>query len=310
MRLLFRTLILLCLAASLSDPAAAWYPRDASARLDDAAPVPVIGGEQVVFCAPGDTLVELARANGLGFAALAAANPDVDAWLPQRGHPLRLPYGAVFPGRPLPGITVNLAEMRLYLVWREGRELYVRIYPIGIGDEGWETPEGAFSVNAKLREPVWIPPPSIRRERPGLPERVPPGAENPLGSYWLGFTPQGHGLHGTNEPYGIGRRVSRGCLRLYPEDIRDLFARVDVGTPVRVVYRPFKVGVRDGILYLEAHRDYRGDMPDGEAEVRRQAAEIGWHGEIDATRLRQVLQAACGMPAPVSSRASGGVAVP
>jgi len=300
MRLLFRTLTLFLLILSAVRPAAAWYPRGAAARLDGAVPVPVIGGEQVVFCAPGDTLVELARANGLGFTALAAANPGVDPWLPERGRPLHLPYGAVFPGQPTPGITVNLAEMRLYLVWRQEGTLLVRIYPLGVGDQGWETPEGVFAIRSKIRSPVWAPPPSIRRERPDLPARILPGEDNPLGDFWLGFTPQGHGLHGTNEPYGVGRRVSHGCLRLYPEDIRDLFSRVTVGTPVRVIYQPLKVGVHDGALYLEAHRGYRGEALDGEAEVRRQAAQIGWRGEIDGGRLRQVLRAACGIPAPVS----------
>ena len=60
-------------------------------------------------------------------------------------------------------------------------------------------------------------------------------------------------IHGTNKPYGIGRRVSSGCIRLYPEDIGVLFRLVSVGTPVTIVYQPVKLGWSDGELYIEVH---------------------------------------------------------
>lgn len=265
-------------------------------------PFPVVGNNQVIFTGKDDTLIQLARANGLGFQTLAAANPGVDPWLPGAGRSLLLPYSAVLPGRPQNGITVNLAELRLYLVREEEGVQRVRIYPIGIGDEGWETPEGEFAVISKLKRPHWKPPQAIRLERPWLPLRVPPGPENPLGEHWLGFTPQGHGIHGTNQPYGVGRRVSHGCLRLYPEDIRDLFSRVEVGTPVRIVYRPLKVGVQDGVLYVEAHRDYRQQITDPLAEVERQVELIGWRNALDRPAIERAAAEARGIPVPVSGR--------
>ena len=58
-------------------------------------------------------------------------------------------------------------------------------------------------------------------------------------------------MHGTNKPYGIGRRVSSGCMRMYPEDIKRLWPQVPVGTPVTVVDQPVKVGWIDDALYVE-----------------------------------------------------------
>jgi L,D-transpeptidase ErfK/SrfK len=292
---LFVPLILLLATAS---PARGGYP----STLMGTGPIPVIGSNQIIFTTEDDTLMQLARAKGLGFQALAAANPEVDPWLPGAGQRLLLPYAAVLPGRPQTGITVNLAELRLYLVWEEAGLQRVRIYPIGIGDEGWETPEGEFAVRNKFRQPHWRPPQSIRQERPWLPLLVPPGPENPLGDRWLGFTPQGHGIHGTNQPYGVGRRVSHGCLRLYPEDIRELYNLAELGTPVRIIYKPLKVGAQDGTLYLEAHRDYRQSIADPLAEVERQARLLGWRNALDRPTIERAIAEARGIPVPVGGR--------
>jgi L,D-transpeptidase ErfK/SrfK len=292
---LFVPLILLLATAA---PARGGYP----STLMGTGPIPVIGSNQIIFTTEDDTLMQLARAKGLGFQALAAANPEVDPWLPGAGQRLLLPYAAVLPGRPQTGITVNLAELRLYLVWEEAGLPRVRIYPIGIGDEGWETPEGEFAVRNKFRQPHWRPPQSIRQERPWLPLLVPPGPENPLGDRWLGFTPQGHGIHGTNQPYGVGRRVSHGCLRLYPEDIRELYNLAELGTPVRIIYKPLKVGAQDGTLYLEAHRDYRQSIADPLAEVERQARLLGWRNALDRPTIERAIAEARGIPVPVGGR--------
>jgi L,D-transpeptidase ErfK/SrfK len=288
---------LLLLLATVA-PVCGGYP----STLLGTGPIPVIGSNQVIFTAANDTLMQLARATGLGFQTLAAANPEVDPWLPGADRPLLLPYSAVLPGRPQAGITVNLAELRLYLVWDEAGMQRVRIYPIGIGDEGWETPEGEFAVLNKVKRPHWKPPQSIRQERPELPLLVPPGPDNPLGEHWLGFTPTGHGIHGTNRPYGVGRRVSHGCLRLYPEDIRDLYERAELGTPVRIIYKPLKVGAQDGILYVEAHRDYRQTITDPLAEVERQVKLIGWRNALDRSAIERAIAESRGIPVPVSGR--------
>ncbi len=292
---------LTALLCSFSAAAPAWFPpHSQDGILAGDGPVPVVGTEQFYFVQTGDTLIQLARANGLGYDALHQANPEVDPWLPPSGHLLLLPYETILPGAPREGITVNLADLRLYLVWRKNGLFRVRIYPVGIGDQGWETPEGNFSVLRKVRQPGWSVPASIRKEHPELPREVPPGPDNPLGDFWIGFSPQKHGIHGTNRPYGVGRRVSHGCIRLYPEDIRNLFGLVEVGTPVHIVYRPVKVGIRKGTLFVEVHPDYLRRIADPLGEVMRQAGALGWRAGISRKAILKALAEARGIPVPVS----------
>lgn len=196
-------------------------------------------------------LLQIARLNDLGYIELLAANPGIDPWVPERGRTLVLPKAHLLPDAPRRGIVINLAEMRLYFFRKKsGRVL---TFPIGIGRMGRETPTGVTHVKEKRKNPTWIPPASIRAERPGLPSEVPPGPRNPLGHYALNLAWQGYVIHGTNKPYGIGRRVSSGCIRLYPEDIALLFRLVSVGTPVVIVYQPVKLGWSGGELYMQVH---------------------------------------------------------
>lgn len=295
---------LLCL---LPHPAFPWYPQlPADALLLDENPAPVVGTAATSFVEEGDTLTHIARAKGLGYQSLLHANPEVDPWLPEPGKPLLLPYTSIVPAPLTEGITVNLAEMRLYHLFREDGRMQVRIYPVGIGLIGSETPEGTFTIRNRIEKPTWVVPPAIGREKPELSPTVAPGPENPLGEYWLGLSAAGYGIHGTIEPFGVGRRVSRGCLRLYPEDIRDLFHRVQIGTPVRIIYRPVKVGLRKGGLFVEIHPDYSGRIADSAEEVRRQLRELGWDGEIDWTVVEKEIEAAKGLPRLISRQEPGG----
>lgn len=289
---------LLCL---LPSPLLSWHPQSpAESLLRDETPAPVVGTAATSFVEDGDTLTQIARSKGLGYHGLVRANPGVDPWLPKPGRLLLLPYTGIFPGPLTDGITVNLAELRLYHLCRENGRLRVRIYPVGIGISGWETPEGAFTISNRIESPTWIVPPAIGKERPELPRTVAPGPENPLGDFWLGLSLPGYGIHGTSEPFGVGRRVSHGCLRLYPEDIRDLFARVEIGTPVRILYQPVKVGLKRGALFVEIHPDYSGRLPDPLAEVSRQVRELGWRKEIDWRTIEEEIETARGIPRIIS----------
>lgn len=86
-----------------------------------------------------------------------------------------------------------------------------------------------------------------------MPAAIPPGPDNPLGDYAVYLGWPGYLIHGTNKPAGVGRRVSHGCIRLYPEDIAALFQRVAIGTPVTVVNQPIKLGWVGNDLFLEVH---------------------------------------------------------
>lgn len=277
-----------------------WCQPIREAAVVPSSPAPVVGRNQFYALQPGDTLVDLALREGLGYLSLTAANPGVDPWLPPAGGTIVLPLAAVLPAAAGLGITVNVAEFRLYYLWQEKGKRRVLVYPIGTGTEGWETPLGNFSVLRKVSNPSWTAPLSIRRERPDEPAFVPPGPDNPLGDFWMQVTTEGHGIHGTNKPLGVGRRISHGCIRLYPDHIRDLFRRVAVATPVRILYQPIKLGLNDDRLVMEVHTDFLGLLENPLAEVVRQKKALKWQGRIDLTRLLTVLREARGIPETIS----------
>lgn len=219
----------------------------ASARSNSGA---LIGSIRHYQTKASDTFVDLARRFDVGYVALLAANPGVDPWLPGQSM-LVLPTAHLLPDAPHRGIVINVGEMRLY--YFDERSATVETYPIGIGQEGHDTPMGTTRVVEKQARPTWFPPASIRLERPELPAAVPPGPDNPLGDYALYLGWPGYIVHGTNKPAGVGRRVSHGCIRLYPEDIAALYRRVPVGTPVTVVAQAVKAGRVGNELFLEVH---------------------------------------------------------
>ncbi|MBT8102388.1 MAG: L,D-transpeptidase family protein [Gammaproteobacteria bacterium] len=225
----------------------------------------VIGEPQVVFTRDEDTLSDLAREYGLGYDEIVIANPDVDPWLPGGNTPVILPTQYVLPNVPREGVVLNIATKRLFYFPKagEGEQQQVLTYPIGIGRVGWETPLGSTKVVSKAKDPSWWVPASVRREHAEmgdpLPAIVPPGPDNPLGTRVLKLGMPGYLIHGTNQPYGVGMRVSHGCVRLYPENIELLYALVAVGEPVTIINEPFQIGERDGVIYFEAHAPLKDD---------------------------------------------------
>jgi len=221
----------------------------ATKGIDD--PGQIIGQMGFYITTYEDTLLEVGRRFSLGFVELVAANPGVDPWVPGDGQRLILPTAHIVPDGPRRGLIVNLTEMRMYYFDRPDGP--PKTFAIGVGREGWGTPVGTTRVVRKLANPAWYPPASIRAENPRLPGMVPPGPDNPLGSYALYLGIPGYLIHGTNKPYGVGRRVSHGCLRMYPEDIANLFPAVPTGTPVTIVQQQAKFAWFDGELYVEIH---------------------------------------------------------
>jgi L,D-transpeptidase ErfK/SrfK len=214
----------------------------------------LVGALDVHLIAPGESLVELARDYDVGFNEIAAANRHFDPYVPSAGETALIPTAWILPRAARRGIVVvNLSEMRLYLVPGGGRPPVT--FPVGVAVEDRATPLGVMTIVQKDVAPTWYPTAAIREEDPSLPASVPPGPENPLGSHALRLSRRTILIHGTNRPFGVGRKVSHGCLRLYPEDIRRLFRLVEVGTPVAIVREPVKVGLRQGRVYVEVHED-------------------------------------------------------
>lgn len=298
MKTIIASLISFCL---LGGGAHAWYPHDRNdSLLLHQSPAPV-GKHTMYRIRTGDTLVELARRKGLGYQNLVNANPGIDPWLPAAGEEVLLPYAFLPPAGIEPGITVNLPEYRIYMVWPEAGQRHIRAYPAGIGKAGWDTPTGTYEIVRKIVHPTWHPPASLRRRNPRLPARVPAGPENPLGAYWLGLSTPGYGIHGTNKPYGIGRRVSHGCLRLYPADIRDLFARALVGTPVRVIRQPIKAGMANGRLLLEVHRLENADRQALLTEALQRIAALPWQGQVNRSAVERAIAQNRGIPITIAT---------
>lgn len=269
----------------------------------------LIGSITTVTARYEDTLPDIARAHEVGYAEIVAANPGVDPWLPGEGTRIVLPTRHVLPDAPRTGLVLNLPEFRLYhyRATKPGEPGQVSTYPVSIGDMDWRTPLGLTRVVSKVKNPSWYPPASIRAEhaRNGnvLPAVVPPGPDNPLGEFALRLALPGYLIHGTNKPYGIGMRVTHGCVRLYPEHIARLYRELPVGTPVRIIDQPVKAGWDDGVLYLEVHPP----LPESRsgagvtaavraviAATNSRSAAIDWDAVARAARERR------GVPVPVS----------
>ena len=238
----------------------------------------VVGEMQVIRARYEDTFSDIARAYDLGYDDLVHANPGVDPWLPGAGTRIVLPTQFILPDAPREGIVLNIGTKRIFYYPKAapGEAPVVITHPVGIGREGWATPIGTTTVVAKVKDPVWTVPASIRKEHAEagdpLPAQVAAGPDNPLGAFALRLGFPSYLIHGTNKPSGIGMRVSHGCVQLYPEDIESLFSEVPVGTKVRIVNQPQLLAWSDGNLYLEAHPALEDDARNLQVLLDRQLA--------------------------------------
>ncbi|EMB3081186.1 L,D-transpeptidase family protein [Providencia sp. TYF-12] len=218
-------------------------------------------GENLTYVVPNDgrPLEAIASDYQIGLLGMLEANPGTDPYLPEAGKELIIPAQMLLPATPRTGIVINLAELRLY--YYPANSENVIVYPIGIGQLGRDTPEMVTSVSQSIKDPTWTPTANIRKnyakEGITLPAVVPAGPENPMGLYALRLS-YGRGeylIHGTNADFGIGMRVSSGCIRLRPDDIEALFKTVPKGTRVQVINQPVKYSKEaDGSYYIEVHQ--------------------------------------------------------
>ncbi len=262
----------------------------------------MLGAPRVAVTVPGDTLLDIAERDRLGFAQVVNLNPDVDIWVPAAGTRVQLPTEYIVPNVPHEGLVINLPEMRLYDFTVDPDR--PTVLAVAIGDAVDPTPVGEFRIGGKRVDPYWNVPQSIRAENPALPAIVPPGPDNPLGDRWLTIGTTSYGIHGTNNVWSIGRNSTHGCVRLYNDDMRALFDRTKSGTRVRLVYQPVKLGQRNGVLYVEAHRDEYDRAPDAPSATLVQLIVLEALGvvdtrSVDEERVRRVIREARGAPVPV-----------
>jgi L,D-transpeptidase ErfK/SrfK len=276
----------------------------------------VVGEDQVITTVYEDDLYELARKYSLGSEEVIRVNPDVDPWLPGAGKEVIIPGRHILPPGPREGIVVNLPEHRLYYYPKpqRGKPQLVISFPVSIGKMDWHTPIGVTHVIQKEKNPVWYPPESVRKEHAAagdpLPLRVPSGPDNPLGLFAMRLA-AGNGtymIHGTNNPIAVGLAVTHGCIRMYPEDVAQLFPLIPVGTQVRLINEPVKVAWVDGELLLEAHPPVDAEGQSFEPNVD-QFADLLKMAVGDSTvaihwdYAREVLQRADGILATVGLEA-------
>ncbi|HUO76083.1 MAG TPA: L,D-transpeptidase family protein [Thermodesulfovibrionales bacterium] len=261
----------------------------------------VIGEVQTYEVEGDESLIEIARDFDVGYNQIESANPTLDPFVPGEEALVTVPTSWILPELiSYDGIVINISEMRLYYFHKMNRSPVVTTYPIGIGSEGNDTPVGVFKIIQKIVDPPWYPPPSIRKERPELPKVIPPGPDNPLGSHALRLSLGTVLIHGTNRPFAVGRKVTHGCIRLYPEDIPQLFSVIPVGMKVTIVRQPIKVGVRDKKVYLEVHKDDYRQKVDYFNEAVKLLRKKGLLKDVNTEKIYQAVQEKQGFPVEIN----------
>ncbi|QYJ79534.1 L,D-transpeptidase family protein [Shewanella acanthi] len=264
-------------------------------------------GENQYYTVPEgkQTLEDIAAKFQLGLTNLLEANPGVDPFLPRPGSVLLIPKQLILPDAPREGIVVNIAEMRLYY-YPKGKKT-VEVLPIGIGEVGKDTPENWItSVQRKKANPTWTPTANTRKEYAArgetLPAVWPAGPDNPMGLYAL-YIGNLYAIHGTNASFGIGLRVSHGCVRLRNDDIKHLFESVPVGTRVQFVNQPIKATEEpDGKRYLAVHQPLSRSMAEFESNepvslsLPKDIAKFIAKADTDSMVIKRLLDERTGVP--------------
>lgn len=164
---------------------------------------------------------------GFGIAAVALLSAGLAA-MPAQAREVVPFQDGVMPG----SVVIHTAERRLYLVNGDGTAIR---YPVAVGKPGKQW-TGATTIDGKYVEPAWSPPREVKRDNPRLPDVIAGGSpHNPMGSAAMTLAGGEYAIHGTNRPNSIGTYASYGCIRMYNQDVVDLYQRVSVGTQVYVV---------------------------------------------------------------------------
>lgn len=267
----------------------------------------LIGQNQVITIPEGSSapLEEFAARYQMGLSNMLEANPGVDPYLPKPGTILNIPQQLILPDTVHEGIVINSAEMRLYY-YPQGSNTVI-VLPIGIGQLGKDTPMNwTTKVERKKAGPTWTPTAKMHAEYIAagtpLPAVVPAGPDNPMGLYAL-YIGRLYAIHGTNANFGIGLRVSHGCVRLRNEDIKFLFQNVPVGTRVQFIDEPVKATVEpDGTRYIEVHNPLSTTEAQFNSDeivpimLKSNVTSITAQQDVDTHVVDQAIQNRSGMP--------------
>jgi len=285
------------------------------------ADIDIVGQLETITAGRANTLLDIARKYDIGQNEILHANPGVDRWLPADNSTVIVPNRYILPATKRTGLVINLPEMRLYYYPKPkaGEPPVVITHPVSVGRMDWETPLGKTKIIQKKKDPDWRPPQSLKDEAIAagdepLPDIVLAGPDNPLGSYAMRLGIPGYLIHSTNKPYGVGMRVTHGCLRMYPEDIETLFDKISVGAQVQLVNQPIKLGWLAGSLFIELHppldedleqyQDYMRSVLDAIADFLADERNAGAMDSVDISlsggALRQAVEEQSGLPVLIS----------
>jgi len=256
----------------------------------------IIGEQKSHMVTSEDTFLDIARKHELGYNEMAILYPETDPWMPPSGENLTIPSFWILPPTKMEQLVINIPELRIYFFKKKTSS--VQTYPISIGYDGWQTPEGTFSITEKRVNPTWYIPQSLQ-EKYGM-SVMPPGPENPLGNFVMRFSESSYSIHGTHMPWGVGRLISHGCVRCYPEHIRLLYPQMELGTKVEVIYEPIKFGQKEGRIFVEIHPDVYGKIFDFEQFAAEKLKRYHMTDHVDPDRYEQAVHLKNGMPTDIT----------
>jgi L,D-transpeptidase ErfK/SrfK len=250
----------------------------------------LVGGEFQHTVKAGESLTSIGALYGVDARVIAEQNKLAAAARIHAGQVLAVNNRHIIPSGTGAEIVINIPQRMLF---HFGKGI-THMYPIAAGQPSWRTPLGPFTVLTMEMNPIWDVPLSIQDEmraegRPVL-TKVLPGPNNPLGEYWIGTSFPGIGIHGTNAPASIYSLQTHGCIRLHPENIGDLFERVQIGATGRIVYEPVLLTVVDGVVYLEVHADPYGKGAQPLDVARNLARNAGLEESADWTEVMRVVR--------------------
>jgi L,D-transpeptidase ErfK/SrfK len=256
----------------------------------------VVGAAQHHVIKKGQDLLDIARLYDLGWTEIGAMYRQWDPFLPPVGTTMLIPSLWIVPTGHSAQIVVNTGEMRLFYFVNKGTQVYS--YPIGMGVLDYKTPTGNFSVNQKKVNPDWHIPKQLQKKYQM--SVMPAGPDNPMGAFKLGLNWGDYGIHGCNLPWAVGRLVSHGCTRLYPEDIKKLFAMVPMGTKVEYIYEPALIGFLQGRIFLSVHDDVYFKIRSMILHVLNMLEQRGLADKVNTQKVMQTVEEQTGMPVDVT----------
>ncbi|SRR5579884_187264 len=264
----------------------------------------VAGLHETYIVQPGDSLRSLSSRHGIPADVLARDNGLAPGARLAVGQKLRIEDRHIVPADLDDGILINVPQLMVFF-FKHGT--FKAAYPAAMGKPSWRTPRGPFEVLELRKHPVWRVPRSIQREM-AMQGRVvktvvPPGPKNPLGDYFIALSLGNLGVHATNAPLTIYGFRTHGCIRLHPDDARELFEQIEAGQAGEIIYQPALMArLGDGRIFLEVHPDVYGLATRDIEFIRSLADSNGLTEFIDWEAAGEVIRKQDGIARDVTRR--------